>query len=71
MVDHIYSFTAFLVLGIGGIVVPGRAIWLVAATGGLPEQQRPVEFGAAPTPGPGGGYANAGKRWERKRWPLI
>ena len=53
MVDHISSFTAFLVLGIGGIVIPGAAIWLVAATGGLPEQQRPVEFGAAPTPDPG------------------
>ena len=29
---------------------PGGAIWSGAATGGLPEQQRPVEFGAAPTP---------------------
>jgi magnesium transporter len=28
MVDHIDSFAAFLVLGIGGIVVPGGAIWL-------------------------------------------
>ena len=28
MVDHISSFTAFLVFGIGGIVIPGGAIWL-------------------------------------------
>jgi magnesium transporter len=28
MVDHIDTLTAFLVLGIGGIVVPGVAIWL-------------------------------------------
>jgi len=28
MVDHISSFTAFLVLGVGGVVVPGAIIWL-------------------------------------------
>jgi magnesium transporter len=28
MVDHIDTFTAFLGLGIGGVVVPGVAIWL-------------------------------------------
>ena len=28
MVDHIDSFTAFLVLGVGGVVVPAGAIWL-------------------------------------------
>jgi magnesium transporter len=28
MVDHIDSLTAFLILGIGGILVPGGAIWL-------------------------------------------
>jgi magnesium transporter len=28
MVDHISSFTAFLILGIGGIVLPGGGIWL-------------------------------------------
>ena len=28
MVDHISSFTAFLVLGVGGVVIPGGVIWL-------------------------------------------
>jgi len=28
MVDHISSFTAFLILGIGGVVIPGSVIWL-------------------------------------------
>jgi len=28
MVDHISSFTAFLILGIGGVVLPGSVIWL-------------------------------------------
>jgi magnesium transporter len=28
MVDHIDSFAAFLIFGVGGIVVPGGAIWL-------------------------------------------
>jgi len=28
MVDHISSFTAFLILGIGGLVLPGGGIWL-------------------------------------------
>jgi len=28
MVDHISSFTAFLILGVGGVVIPGSVIWL-------------------------------------------
>jgi magnesium transporter len=28
LVDHIDSFTSFLVFGVGGVVVPGAAIWL-------------------------------------------
>jgi magnesium transporter len=28
MVDHIDSFASFLVLGVGGVLVPGVAIWL-------------------------------------------
>jgi len=28
MVDHISSFTAFLILGVGGVVLPGSVIWL-------------------------------------------
>ena len=34
MVDHISSFTAFLVFGIGGIVIPGGAIWLALRRAG-------------------------------------
>ena len=34
MVDHIDSFAAFLVLGIGGVVVPGGGIWLLLRRAG-------------------------------------
>ena len=34
MVDHISSFTAFLILGIGGILVPGGTIWFLLRRAG-------------------------------------
>jgi magnesium transporter len=34
MVDHISSFTAFLVLGVGGVVIPGGGIWLALRRAG-------------------------------------
>jgi magnesium transporter len=34
MVDHIASFTAFLVFGVGGVAVPGVVIWLLLRRAG-------------------------------------